>query len=316
MPVAIFITSVCWAMVCFLIPDPPGEDVAYAFWRLLDIDSIPFWINKSVCLFIYFIIGYLLIQMNNTFGLIRVRASTQTSIFLSLIAACSPIQRLTPGTITALLFVVALYLLLIAYQHFRSSGYLFHTFLFVGLASLIFPQVTLLAPILLVGAFNFQALNRRSLLAALIGWGFPYWFLFGHAFFYDNMDLFYQPFIELTTFYPIDFSAFSLWELAVLGYTLVLFIVSSIHCLLQSYKDKIRTRIHLRFFILLNACIYLLIALQPNLCADLLPLSFVGISILTGHMFVLTSSKLSNVFFICSVIGLVLLFFFNLWTLL
>jgi len=316
LPVAIFITIVCWVVVYFLIPDPPKEEVTYTFWSLLNTYPIPLWANKLICLLIYFGIGYVLIQMNNTFGLIRVRASVQTSIFLLLIAACPPMQVLSPGDIAALLFVIAIYLLFSAYQRLRSSGYLFHAFVFVGLGSLLFPQITLLTPILLIGAFNFQALNPRSLLAALLGWSFPYWFLFGHAYYYDNMNLFYQPFIELATFYPIDFSNFTIWELVFLGYTFVLFTVSSIHCLIQSHKDKIRTRAHLRFLILLNVCIYILIALQPIHCANLLPLSLVGVSILTSHMFVLTSNKVSNIFFICSVIGLILLFFFNLWTLL
>jgi hypothetical protein len=303
-------------MVYLFIPDLPKEETAYTFWKLLNVGLIPLWINKSASLLIYFVIGYLLIQMNNIFGLIRVRESVQTSIFLLLVAVCPPMQRFSPENIATLLFVIALCLLFSAYQRSRSSGYLFHAFLFVGSGSLIFPQITLLTPILLVGAFNFQALNLRSLLGALIGWSLPYWFLFGYAFYYDNMELFCQPFIELATFHPIDFSTFTIGELAVLGYSLVLFTVGSAHSLIQSYKDKIRTRVLLRFFILLNICIYILIALQPVYCANLLPLSLVGVSILISHMFVLTSNMLSNFFFICSVIGLVFLFFFNVWTLL
>ena len=261
-------------------------------------------------------IGYLLIQMNNTFGLVRVRASVQTSIYLLLIAACPPLQQLCPGDIATLFFVVAIYLLFSTYQRMRSSGYLFHAFLFVGISSLIFPQITLLTPILLIGVFTFQSLNIRSFFAAIIGWSFPYWFLFGHAYFYDNMELFYGPFVELATFYPIDFTAFKGWELAMLGYSFVLFLVSSIHCFVQSYKDKIRTRVYLRFFILLNVCIYILIALQPIHCMNLLPLLLIGVSILTSHMFVLTNSKAWNVFFISTIIGLILLFSYNLWMLL
>lgn len=316
LPVAILITILCWTVVYFLIPDPPKEENTYSLWIQLNTYSIPLWANKLICLLINFGIGYVLIQMNNTFGLIRVRASVQTAIFLLLIAVCPSLQQLSPGYITTLLSVIAIYLLFSAYQKVRSSGYLFHAFVFVGLGSLLFPQITLLTPILLIGAFNFQALNPRSLLAALIGWSFPYWFLFGHAYYYDNMSLLYQPFIELATFYPIDFSNFTVWELVFLGYTFILFTISSIHCLVQSHKDKIRTRTHLRFFILLNVCIYILIALQPIHCANLLPLSLVGVSILASHMFVLTSNKISNIFFLCSVIGLILLFFFNLWTLL
>lgn len=316
LPVAIIITIACWAIVYFLIPDIPKEENRYAFWESLTAYSIPDWGERLISFTIYMGIGYLMILMNNTFGLIRVRASIQTATFVLFVAVCPSLQQLNRGSLAALMFIIALYLLFSAYQTVRSSGYLFHSFLFVGLSSLIFPQITLLTPILLIGAFNFQALNPRSFFAAIIGWSFPYWFLFGHAYFYDNIDLFYQPFIELATFYPIDFSLFTNWEIAILAYSFVLFLISSIHSFAESYKDKIRTRIHLRFFILLNVCIYILIVLQPVHCINLLPLLLIGVSMLTSHMFVLTRSKASNIFFIITIIGLILLFLYNVWMLL
>lgn len=316
LPFAIIIAIACWVTVYFLIPDIPKEESGYSFWGLLTAYPVPVWANKLISFAVYFGIGYLMIQMNNTFGLIRVRASIQTAVYLLFIAACPSIQQLNPGSFAALALIIALYLLFSAYQKMHSSGYLFHAFLFIGLGSLIFPQITLLAPILLIGAFNFQALNPRSFFAAIIGWGFPYCFLFGHAYYYDIMEMFYQPFIELTTFHSIDLSLFTNWEIAILAYSFILFLVSSIHCMVHSYKDKIRTRVHLRFLILLNVCIYILIALQPVHCMNLLPLLLIGVSMLTSHMFVLTNSKASNVFFISAIIGLVLLFLYNIWMLL
>ena len=316
LPVSITITLLCWAAVYFLFPDIQEEDTTYEFWKLITDFPIPIWANKAICLIIYFGIGYSLIQMNNAFGLIRARASIQTSFYFLLIAACPAMQMLKPGDLATLAFVIALYLLFGTYQSLRSSGYLFHAFLFIGLGSLVFPQITLFVPILLIGAFSFQSLTIRSLCAAIIGWSLPYWFLFGHAFWYDNMDLFYQPFIELSTFYPININHFQYWEMAVLGYSFILFLSSSIHCLAKSFKDKIRTRVYMRFLILLNLCTFLFIILQPVHCANLLPLLFVGVSILTCHMFVLTKSRASNIFFICTNLALIALFLFNVWTLL
>ena len=56
--------------------------------------------------------------------------------------------------------------------------------------------------------------------------------------------------------------------------------------------------------------------LQPALSMNLLSLLLIGISILVGHLFVLTNSKSSNLFFIGSMITLIALFCFNIWTLL
>lgn len=316
LPVAILISIACWVAAYFLIPTVGGENGAHAFGEMPIPFSIPVWIDKLACLLVYFVIGYLLIQINNTFALVRVRASVQTSFYLLLIAACPPLQQLCPGNIATLCMVVSIYLLFSTYQRMQSSGYVFHAFLFVGLSSLVFPQITLFTPILLIGAFSFHALNIRSFFAAIMGWSVPYWFLFGHAFYHDNMEMLYRPFIALATFCPIDLAMLTPWEIAMLGYTFVLFLVSAIHCLVQSYMDKIRTRIHLRFFIMLNVCIYIFIILQPMHCMNLLPLLCIGVSILTTHMFVLTSSKASNIFFIGALLGIVFLFFYNLWTLL
>lgn len=135
--------------------------------------------------------------------------------------------------------------------------------------------------------------------------------------FSQRIELFYQPFIHLADFRDIDFGRdFQLWEVVTLGYLFILYIVSSIHCIVAGYEDKIRTRAYLHFLIFLNFCIFLFIVLQPALSMNLLSLLLIGISILVGHLFVLTNSKSSNLFFIGSMITLIALFCFNIWTLL
>lgn len=98
-----------------------------------------------------------------------------------------------------------------------------------------------------------------------------------------------------------------------MGYLFLLFIVSSVHCLVAGYEDKIRTRSYLHFLIFLTFCIFVYILLQPAQTFHLLPLLLIGVSILTGHFVVLTNSRASNVFFICALAGLILLFGFNVW---
>ena len=130
------------------------------------------------------------------------------------------------------------------------------------------------------------------------------------------MALFYQPFVNLISFRPIDFGHdFRLWEVVTLGYLFILYVVSSVHCIVAGYEDKIRTRAYLHFLIFLNFCIFLFIVLQPTLSMNLLSLLLIGVSILVGHLFVLTNSRTSNLFFIGSMVALIALFCFNIWTL-
>ena len=241
----------------------------------------------------------------------------QTAIYFLLVTACPEMHLLYAGDIAALAFLISIYFLFKSYQQSRAAGYLFYSFLFIGAGSILFPQLTVLSVLWLFEAYRFQALTPRSFCGALLGWMLPYWMLFGHAFFYNEMELFYRPFIELTTFGDVfNLQILQTWELAVLGYLLVLFIVSAVHCIAAGFEDKIRTRAYLQFLIDLTIFLFLLIAIQPNYCSDLLPLLKISCSILIGHFFVLTNSKSSNVFFIVSLVSLILLFAFNIWTLL
>ena len=113
--------------------------------------------------------------------------------------------------------------------------------------------------------------------------------------------------------YPIWFPALGIGDNRV--YTPFIY-VSSSHCLIAGYEDKIRTRSYLHFLIFLNFCIFVYIGLQPALYPHLFSLLLIGTSILIGHLFVLTNSRSSNLFFIIMLVGLFTLFGFNLWTLL
>ncbi|WP_455591792.1 hypothetical protein [Bacteroides sp.] len=317
LPVVIFICTLCWIGTSFLLPDLQSDTSDYSLWNTVSSLYVPDWAGRLISFGLYAVIGYFLIEMNNAFAIIRMRASVQTSFYFLLITACPGIHILYAGDVAAAAFLLSLYFLFKSYQKTHSSGYLFHSFVFIGAGSLLFPQLLYFIPLWLIGSYNFKSLNIRSFCASVIGLSLPYWFLLGHAIFHQQMDLFYQPFIELATFQPVDFwDGFSLWEKVTLAYLFVLFLVSTIHCIVSGYEDKIQTRAYLHFLILLDISIFLFIALQPAHCMDLMSLLFIGTSILAAHLFVLTNNKISNLFFICSMVFLILLFGFNTWILL
>lgn len=316
LPAAVFLSLFCWVLTSILLPEIPVMKSNYPLWETIYNDWIPTWASAPLSFLLYGIIGYFLIELNNTFAIIRMRASVQTAIYFLLISVCPAMHQLYAGDIASTAFLISLFFLFKGYQHPHPAGILFYSFLFIGAGSLFFPQLTLFIPIFWIGAYSFQALTPKSFFGGLIGWTLPYWFLFGHTYFYGEIELFYQPFIELVTFHPITLWNFPLWEIATLGYLFLLFIVSSVHCLVAGYEDKIRTRSYLHFLIFLTFCIFVYILLQPAQTFHLLPLLLIGVSILTGHFVVLTNSRASNVFFICALAGLILLFGFNVWMLL
>ena len=314
LPAAILISVTCWILTAILLPGMEAQKTGYPLWETFSSICIPGWSCRFLSFILYGIIGYFLIELNNTFGIIRMRASVQTAVYFLLISVCPSIHMLYAGDLAAAAFLIALFFLFKSYQHASPTSYLFHTFVFIGVGSILFPQLTFFAPVFWIGAYNFQSLNLKSFLASLIGWSVPYWFLSGYACLSGQTDIFYQPFRELANFTPIR-PDFLPWEMATIGYLLVLFLVSSIHCLITGYEDKIRTRSYLNFLILLDFCIFVYIGLQSALSVHLLSFLFIGVSILAGHLFVLTNSRSSNLFFICTFVGLFLLFGFNIWTL-
>ena len=316
LPAAILLSLFCWILTSILLPELQAIKSNYPLWDTIIDGYIPAWASTPLSFIFYGVVGYFLIELNNTFAIIRMRASVQTAIYFLFISVCPALHPVYAGDFASIAFLISLFFLFKGYQHSRPAGTMFYSFLFIGLGSLFFPQLTLFIPLYWIGAHSFQALTPKSFFGSLVGWALPYWFLLGHAYFYDEMGLFYQPFIELATFHPINLWDFPLWEIATLGYLFVLYLVSSIHCLVAGYEDKIRTRSYLHFLIFLSFCIFAYILLQPVLTVHLLPLLLIGVSILTGHFVVLTNSRASNVFFICALAGLVLLFGFNIWTLL
>ena len=314
LPIVIFTCIACWVLTSVLLPGLEVKESSYPLWNIV---NIPAWANRIVSFLLFAGIGYFLIELNNTFAIIRMRASVQTSLYFLLITACPGMHLLYAGDVAAVTFLISLYFLFKSYQQPRPAGYLFHSFALLSAGSVAFPQLTYFIPIWLMGASGFQSLTFRSFCGALIGWTMPYWMLFGHAFFHDQMELFYHPFRELATFGDLlNLQVLQPWELATLGYLFVLFIVSAAHCVVAGFEDKIRTRAYLQFLIDLTLFLFILIALQPSQCSNLLPLLMISSSILIGHLFVLTNSKTSNVFFIVSLVCLILLFGFNVWTLL
>ena len=267
LPAVIFICALGWVLTYFLFPGSIASTVlegSPSAWQPARDFLLPGWADRIVSFLIYATIGYFLIELNNQFSIIRMRASMQTAIYFLLVTVCPKMHYLYTGDIIALGFLISIYFLFKSYQQTQAAGYLFYSFFFIGAGSILFPQFTILSVLWLLEAYRFQSLTPRSFCGALLGWMLPYWMLFGHAFFYNEMELFYRPFNQLLTIGEFfNLQILQPWELAILGYLLVMFIVSAVHCIAAGFEDKIRTRAYLQFLIDLTIFLFLLIALQP-----------------------------------------------------
>ena len=315
LPAAILLSVACWLCTAAFLPALHGKVESCFLWDFIGGPHLPGWADRLSAFLLYIVVGYILIDLNNTYALIRTRASIQTGIYFLLVSICPALHVLSAGTVASVLFMPALFFLFRSYQHPYPAADVFLSSAFIGAGSLFLPQLTLLLPVFWIGTYNFRSLTPRSFPASLLGWFLPYWFLLGHCYFYGDMETFYRPFRELTAFQPVDFGL-QPDEAVTLGFLFVLFAVSAGHAVATGYEDKIRTRSYLNFLTLTNLCLFVLALLQPSLCTDLLPFLMVGTAVLAGHLFVLSNTRSSNVFFICIFIGLFLLLGWNVWMLL
>lgn len=315
LPVVMLLSVAIWIGVYLVKPVGVFSSSSSPIWQLIE----PFFLGKPLSLVINFLlysgIAYFLIELNNAFAIIRLRASVQTSLYFILIAVCPELYALHSGTVITLCMVASIFFLFQSYQHAKPTGGIFYSWMFLGLGSLIFPQLLYLAPLYLIGAYNFQSLSPKSFFAGLIGVTFPYWFLIGYAFTFNRPEMFYHPFGELVNFMPVNVFALKGWQIATIGYVTLLFVVAVVHSLIHGWQDKIRTRAYLNFFSLLGVCLVVALILQPQHFITIFPLLLVCFSFLVGHFFALTHSRASNFFFIFSLIGLIALLGYNLWML-
>lgn len=273
-------------------------------------------INKGqefISLLTFTLTTYLLVELNNAFALIRTCTTFHISLYVFLVTVCFFLHSLQPAIAVPIAFLLSLSLLFKGYEEEESSGYTFHAFFFLGLGSLLFPQLLYFAPLFYIGMTVFRSLSLRSFFAGIIGLSTPYWFLFGFAFYQNRMGLFWQPLLEAIHFKPIDYSALSM-EQCVWGIVIVLISLASTVCyFLSSYLDKVRTRLFLSFMAHVEAWICLLCLLQPQHFNVLLQMQIILGSIFTGHLFVLTRNLFSGIFFTVTFVILIVLAMYSLW---
>ena len=74
-------------------------------------------------------------------------ASVQTAIYFLLVSVCPAMHILYAGDLVAVTFLIALYFLFRSYQQAKPASYLFHAFVFMGMGSLLFPQLMFFVPV-------------------------------------------------------------------------------------------------------------------------------------------------------------------------
>ena len=93
LPVAILLSLFCWILTSILLPEVPVIKSNYPLWDTIIDGYIPAWASTPLSFIFYGVVGYFLIELNNTFAIIRMRASVQTAIYIRLSGPASSLCR-------------------------------------------------------------------------------------------------------------------------------------------------------------------------------------------------------------------------------
>ncbi len=257
----------------------------------------------------------LMVELNNSNSLIRIYSRMVSCSFLVMTLMATYMFDSIPVGIVQLSFIGFYLTIFRAYQDQSATGWVFYAFFAIGLASVAFGKILFFVPILWVMlATNVLAFSVRTFMASILGIVAPYWFVGAYYAYTDNLQGLLTHFLDMAQFEPLfNLSVLDTPRIVTLVFVLAVALLGSIHFLVYSYQDKIRTRMIYEMFITLDACCFVFIFLQPILFDALLSMAIVTTAPLIGHFLALTHSKLSNIVFFIIVFSALALTAYNLW---
>ena len=260
---------------------------------------------------------YLMILLNNFNALIRVYSRAITSAFIILsCVACFLFPSLEGGIVTVG-FIASLLTLFVTYQNREATGWIYYTFLILGLASLAKVHLFVFLPIYWILMIFVSSFSLRTFLASLLGILTPYWIGITAVIilYKGDFTLFinhFRPLTEITFFSA--YGSIPISHYLTYAFLVILTITGIIHFLRTSYNDKIRTRQLYYSIMFFNIVVLVLLPLFPQYYDLLFRPAIILTSPLIGHFIALTHTKVTNIAFYLILTAALLLTGFNLWT--
>ena len=264
---------------------------------------------------IVLLIGYLMIETNTMFTLIRTRTTLPVSLYWIWMGALTFLHPFGWENLIPLLFLVATMQLFRCYDAPNPAIPAFNTFLCIGTGCLLCPSMVCLAPLFLIGLIPFRATTLKSLTGSLLGFFTPYWLYFGYCVVYDELPKFMESVQSLITFLPISYehlqpNILTSW----IAVTLFL-LICGFYSHQAPLNDKTRTRLSHSFLWYAGIWSAACALLQPqNLCIQL-SIECICAGFLGGHLFTLTRNRFTSIFLFVTLVAILFITVLNLWIL-
>lgn len=286
---------------------------ALAWWWPQEKFSITALIGLLLCL----CTAYAIWLTGNANALVRIRTHLAPALWLLCTACTSYLHFAEFPAIAALCLAVSYGQLFETYQCPEGVVETFHAYLFLALGSLAYPPLLLVAlPYVVYQSVYMRSINVRMLMAALLALLLPYWLWMCWCVWQQDFELFCTHLRSVVVFRLPTLEAYRsvpLPVLASLAFTSLLALAGIVHYLRNRYDDKIRVRMILYIHVCQTLLFGLAMLLLPDDIFCLLPLFVLSAVPLITHYFAHTYSRMSNLFFILSVLLLIAVAIINLW---
>lgn len=290
---------------------PITATYAAGLWLICGLITHGWWVQFGL----FATAAYLMVELNNINALIRIYSRMVSCSFLVLVCSACFLFPSIVGAVVQMVVIGVFLLLFISYQDTQSVGVIYYAFILWSIATIASVHLVFYVPLLwLLMATHLQSLSWRIWGASILGFLTPYWV--GCCWLVWEGDL--TPIVEhirlLTDLHiPFQFTIYTIGQIAVFAFLMMLTIIGTVHFIRQKHFDKIRIRQLYGFFIWMNLATALFIALQPQHYDVLIRIMFVCTAPIIGHFLALTHTKATNITCIVLVIITLVITGYNLW---
>lgn len=283
-------------------------------WLLCGLIQHQWWI-QFVC---YALSTCLMMEFNRSNALIRIYSRSVSAAFIILTGVTCYLFPSLEASISMLCLTASMLTLYKTFQDKESVGWIFYTFLIIGLITLLKVHAFWLVPFYwLVMATCISSLGWRTFFGSLMGLALPYFYLAAVVLYRFKGDFrpFTDHFLPLLDFqFPYDYTRIPLPHILTYAFLLALTLTGIIHFLHTSYNDKIRVRLFFYSFMLFDLVMFFFIALQPQHFELFVQMAIIMTSPLIAHFIALTYTRITNIAFYVIVITALALTGFHVWT--
>lgn len=284
--------------------------LAALMWTFTERNALANWAGYLMMVLITLVLQV----MSNTSSIIRVRSWFLSSCFIILCGLFTFQHTFDLSMLSELFYLIALFFLFSSYQQIHAEKKIFQAFFFLGLSSILMPQLLFMSFFFFVAMLvQLRVFTLRTVLAALIGIFVAIEIIVAFYFLSNHQENIVCYFNNITSFNPQHIKTWNLAHKASIGFVMFLVLLSVLHYSRTHFNDKIRTRMFFYIIITQEFILLGLLALCPDNYKLLSGLILLESAPLLAHYFVLTRGWIVDIFFFLTFILLLLLTAFNLW---